>query len=183
MAEYLIQDSTLEDIADAIRAKTGGSSAMTPAEMVTEIGTIQTGIIPTGTKQIGIAQNGTTTEDVTNYANAEITVNVPPDISAALRDLGFTIVSDTIITGTRSNGNTSGVFSDTGASAANGQGLIVVALDTPTMNQAVIRLEGISNGTSCAVRRYPNDVRNGTSTNVNGFLQNGIRYRAIIYTP
>jgi hypothetical protein len=31
---------------------------------------------PTGTKQISITQNGTTTEDVTNYASAEITVDV-----------------------------------------------------------------------------------------------------------
>lgn len=43
MAEYLIQDTTLDAIADAINAKTGGSSAMTPAEMVTEIGSIPTG--------------------------------------------------------------------------------------------------------------------------------------------
>lgn len=43
MAEYLIQDTTLDAIADAINAKTGGSSAMTPAQMVTEIGSIQTG--------------------------------------------------------------------------------------------------------------------------------------------
>lgn len=43
MAEYLIQDTTLDAIADAINAKTGGSSAMTPAEMVTEIGSIETG--------------------------------------------------------------------------------------------------------------------------------------------
>ena len=34
------------------------------------------GITPTGTKQISITQNGTTTEDVTNYASAEISVNV-----------------------------------------------------------------------------------------------------------
>lgn len=40
------------------------------------VGTAQGGITPTGTKQISITQNGTTTEDVTNYANAEITVNV-----------------------------------------------------------------------------------------------------------
>ena len=32
---------------------------------------------PTGTKTINITSNGTTTEDVTNYANAQITVNVP----------------------------------------------------------------------------------------------------------
>lgn len=43
MAEYLIQSETLDDIADAINAKTGGTSAMTPAEMVTEIESIQTG--------------------------------------------------------------------------------------------------------------------------------------------
>lgn len=43
MAEYLIQDTTLDAIADAINAKTGGSSAMTPAEMVTAIGSIPTG--------------------------------------------------------------------------------------------------------------------------------------------
>lgn len=34
------------------------------------------GTTPTGTKQISITANGTTTEDVAAYANAEITVNV-----------------------------------------------------------------------------------------------------------
>ena len=43
MADYLIQDTTLDDIADAINAKTGGSSAMTPAQMVTAIGSISSG--------------------------------------------------------------------------------------------------------------------------------------------
>ena len=35
------------------------------------------GITPSGTKQISISTNGTTTEDVTSYASAEIAVNVP----------------------------------------------------------------------------------------------------------
>lgn len=43
MAEYKIQDTTLDAIADAINAKTGGSSAMTPAQMVTEIAAIPSG--------------------------------------------------------------------------------------------------------------------------------------------
>ena len=43
MAEYLIQDTSLEAIADAINAKTGGSSAMTPAEMAAAIGSISGG--------------------------------------------------------------------------------------------------------------------------------------------
>lgn len=38
---------------------------------------VPTGITPTGTKQISIIANGTSIEDVTNYANAEINVNVP----------------------------------------------------------------------------------------------------------
>lgn len=43
MSEYLIQSETLDAIADAINAKTGGSSAMTPAEMATEIAAIPSG--------------------------------------------------------------------------------------------------------------------------------------------
>lgn len=39
-------------------------------------GTATQGITPTGTKQISIDANGTTTEDVTNYASAQITVSV-----------------------------------------------------------------------------------------------------------
>lgn len=39
---------------------------------------VPTGITPTGTKNISITENGTVTEDVTNYANAQITVNIPP---------------------------------------------------------------------------------------------------------
>lgn len=38
---------------------------------------VQGGITPTGTKQISITTNGVTTEDVTNYASAEINTNVP----------------------------------------------------------------------------------------------------------
>lgn len=44
------------------------------------------GVTPTGTKQISITENGTTTHDVTDYASAEVTVNVPTptDYLAAL---------------------------------------------------------------------------------------------------
>ena len=68
MAEYLIQDTTLDAIADAINAKTGGSSAMTPAEMVTAIGSIETG------GGIELLVDDTTTEDV-----AIINVAIPSD--------------------------------------------------------------------------------------------------------
>ena len=42
MSKYTIDSSTLTDIAEAIRTKTGGVSQMTPLEMPTEIGTIPT---------------------------------------------------------------------------------------------------------------------------------------------
>lgn len=43
MGTKIIQDGTLTDIADAIRAKTGKSATMTPLEMPTEIASIETG--------------------------------------------------------------------------------------------------------------------------------------------
>lgn len=47
------------------------------------------GITPTGTKDISINANGTTIEDVTNYASAQITVAVPqPSGSTTVTDNG-----------------------------------------------------------------------------------------------
>lgn len=43
MAEYIIQDSTLTAIGDAIRAKTGGTELIVPENMPTEIENIQSG--------------------------------------------------------------------------------------------------------------------------------------------
>ena len=60
MAEYLIQDTSLDAIADAINAKTGGSSAMTPAQMVTAIAAIPGG----GGGGWELIAEATTTEDV-----------------------------------------------------------------------------------------------------------------------
>lgn len=70
-------DADLTSVANAIRTKGGTSAQMAfPNGFVSAVNAIPTGVTPTGTKQISITQNGTTTEDVTNYANAEITVDV-----------------------------------------------------------------------------------------------------------
>ena len=42
MANVIVDDTYLSDIADAIRAKTGGSDTFTPAQMATAIGNIST---------------------------------------------------------------------------------------------------------------------------------------------
>lgn len=52
-------------------------------------------VAPSGTKQISITENGTTTEDVAAYANAEITVNVQGG-GSSIQLLGtITVPSDT----------------------------------------------------------------------------------------
>lgn len=81
-------DSDLTSVANAIRTKGGTSAQMAfPAGFVSAVQNIPTGITPTGTKQISITQNGTTTEDVAAYANAEITVDVQGGGGYTLADI------------------------------------------------------------------------------------------------
>lgn len=60
MAEYLIQDTTLASIADAIRSKTGKSDPLTPDQMVSEIESITGG----GSSDIVLLEK----QDVTGFA-------------------------------------------------------------------------------------------------------------------
>lgn len=106
MGNVLVENSYLKAIANAIRNKLGVTTKYKPSEMagainsivgqatlgtktITANGTydaeddsldgyseVTVEVTPTGTKQISITQNGTTTENVADYASAEITVNV-----------------------------------------------------------------------------------------------------------
>ena len=74
----LVSKSKLTALATAIKTKAGVSGTYSLDDLVDVVDNIETGgFTPTGTKQVSITQNGTTTEDVTNYASAEITVDVP----------------------------------------------------------------------------------------------------------
>lgn len=82
MAYGVVKTEELTDIADAIRGKLGVQTTYKPGQMAEAIESISGGgITPTGTKQINITANGTVTEDVTAYANAEVVVNVPTGIT------------------------------------------------------------------------------------------------------
>lgn len=72
MANVLVNETSLSDIADAIRGKNGSQTRYKPYEMADAIDELVTGgIIPTGAIQV--TQNGT--YDVTNYASAEVNVS------------------------------------------------------------------------------------------------------------
>lgn len=94
----------LEDDITLVDVTSGGGGSTLGTKTITQNGTynatddnldgysevtvnVSGGVTPTGTKQISITQNGTTTEDVTNYANAEITVNVSGGGGYTLDDL------------------------------------------------------------------------------------------------
>lgn len=72
MANVLIDENSMSDIADAIRAKLNTADTYLPSEMADAIGDISGGgITPTGTKEI--TSNGTNI-DVAQYAYADVAV-------------------------------------------------------------------------------------------------------------
>lgn len=75
ISKVTLNGTTLMDVTTATAAAADITSPKT-AMLANGVVTAGTGTVPTGTKQISITANGTTTEDVAAYANAEITVDV-----------------------------------------------------------------------------------------------------------
>lgn len=82
MSLYGIQDTTLTDIADAIRSKTGKTASMTPIEMPDEIESIGGGSATLITKTI--TANGTySASDDSADGYSSVTVNVPSSAASS----------------------------------------------------------------------------------------------------
>lgn len=72
---------------------------------------VQGGVTPTGTKNISITSNGTTTEDVTNYASASITANVPNSYTSS--DEGKVVSNGALVSQTSDTVTTNGTVDTT----------------------------------------------------------------------
>lgn len=69
------------------------------------------GITPTGTKEISITANGTTSEDVTDYAEVEISTNVPNSYSA--EDEGKVVSEGALVSQTSTTYTANGTYNTT----------------------------------------------------------------------
>lgn len=67
--------------------------------------------IPTGTKNISITANGTTTEDVTSYASASITANVPNSYTAS--DEGKVVSNGSLVSQSSATYTANGTYDTT----------------------------------------------------------------------
>lgn len=101
MSNKLYEETDVQAIANAIRSKNGSSDTYKVSEMAQAVLDIPQGTTPTGTKQIAIDSAGVTTENVSAYANAEITVpqgQYKPNIDATPTNPSISVSNSGLIT-------------------------------------------------------------------------------------
>lgn len=84
MAEYLIKDSSLTGIADAIRAKTGGTEAITIDQMISAIASLSAAASITASGEIF------PTEDITSTITIEHGLGTMPGVCIAYAENPYT---------------------------------------------------------------------------------------------
>ena len=129
------------------------------------VGTASAGITPSGTKQISINTNGTTTEDVTSYANAEIAVNVPTGTARTSADLTASGATVTVPAGLYSEQATKSVASGTEGTPVATKG--TVSNHAVSVTPSVTNTEGYIAGgtkTGTAVNVSASELVSGSET-------------------
>ena len=130
---------------------------------------------PSGTKNISITQNGVTTEDVTNYASAQITANVPNTYAAA--DEGKVVSNGALVaqgsdTVTQNNTYDTTLISSLTVNVSGGgaSGVdITVASAKSGMNQCATALLNAAN--AVAGKTYVINAKTLASTSTNVLLK------------
>lgn len=132
MTQVLVTESNLGNIADAIRAKNGGSATYTPAQMAGAINALY----PEPSGSIIITQNGTV--DVKNKESA--VVNVPNSYAAA--DEGKVVLSGELVAQTSTTKTANGTYDTT----ENNE--VIVDVPEPVLIQKNITENGTYNPSS-----------------------------------
>lgn len=87
MADILMQDSTMEAIADAIRSKTGGSAKMTPSAMASNILSIASSSSATVTTT-GFMGNGSSSFTISNVESKPTAIMIFPENGQSITATG-----------------------------------------------------------------------------------------------
>jgi len=133
---------------------------------------------PSGTKNISITQNGTTTEDVTAYASAQITANVPNTYAAG--DEGKVVSSGALVSQTSRSIDTNGTYDTTTNNevvvnvSGSGYSADDIALRTPISGNIVLK------STTTQIKDYA--FRNTEITSITGAGVTSIGANALQYT-
>lgn len=160
MANVLVESNSLQDIADAIRTKNGTQNTYKPSQMADAIENLPSGG-GTGTKQISITENGTTTEDVSAYASAEITVNVPSS-GISIDDLAQTGLTGAVTIPTATSLKQQAFYGQSGITSIYAPMVTTAALDATygCSKIASLRLPELTQTTGAAFRYMSQTSRN-----------------------
>ncbi len=161
MANVLVQESSLSDIADSIRAKNGTQDTYKPSQMAAAIDAISTG---TDTSDATLNSAGQMLSGVTAYANGvKYTGNIPSKTSGDLTASGATV---TVPAGHYANGASKSVASGSATTPATG----ITANPTISVNSSGLITASVSANQSITPSVSPGYVSIGTAgaVSVNG---------------